>query len=371
MNDWNMYLLAVGPPGGDGIPGTLLEDFHERIPPPGRSTGGGPNRYTTRFYVTAFTVIEAVEVAVEVFRAAARRPADSHHSPSPFISPFIHEYRGLLDILWLRHYNNLKVRGGSLVISQQGGRMKYQVVEVYLALDAAIKRCKLIKRTDRRDKEYHFQDWFKLCLAETDMNYEPGGRNSYPDFRLVHTSEGFEIKGLSYPGRKINYDANSQIPTGLHNGRIIYYVFGRYPKLPDGDEYPVVDLVLCHGDLLNADHGYVHENKHIKAFGSYGDIMIRDRKMYVAPTPFALLKGTQGRKTLILPSSMKVEHDQIQPVSTFSRSEVEKILVAYEFDLVTNEIKARFSDNPTAGRRHDFIAYRAIDDIQDPVVLQE
>jgi|SRR5829696_8936912 len=27
-------------------------------------------------------------------------------------------------------------------------------------------------------------------------------------------------------------------------------------------------------------------------FGSYGDILVRDRKMYVAPTPFALAEGT-------------------------------------------------------------------------------
>jgi hypothetical protein len=40
-----------------------------------------------------------------------------------------------------------------------------------------------------------------------------------------------------------------------------------------------VDLVLCRGDFLNADHNYVHKNKSIRGFGSYGDIMIRDRKM--------------------------------------------------------------------------------------------
>ena len=44
----------------------------------------------------------------------------------------------------------------------------------------------------------------------------------------------------------------------------------------------MLDLVVCHGDFLNADHDYVHKNKSVKGFGSYGDIMIRDRKMYVA-----------------------------------------------------------------------------------------
>ena len=71
MNDWNMYLLAVGPSGGGGIPDAVLDDFHERIPLSGRSTGGGRNRYTARFYVTASTITEAVESAVEAFRAAA------------------------------------------------------------------------------------------------------------------------------------------------------------------------------------------------------------------------------------------------------------------------------------------------------------
>ena len=65
-------------------------------------------------------------------------------------------------------------------------------------------------------------------------------------------------------------------------------MFGRYPQDPDGKRYPVLDLVLCHGRFLNADNTYVHKNKSFRGFGSYGDILVRDRKMYVAPTPFAL-----------------------------------------------------------------------------------
>ena len=65
------------------------------------------------------------------------------------------------------------------------------------------------------------------------------------------------VKGLAYPGRELNYDCNSQAPSGEHNGRIIYYVFGRYPVEPDGTRYPVLDLVVCHGDFLNAHHDYV------------------------------------------------------------------------------------------------------------------
>jgi hypothetical protein len=89
----------------------------------------------------------------------------------------------------------------------------------------------------------------------------------------------------------------------MHNGRTTYYVFGRYryPANTDDSEYPVIDLVLCHGDFLNADHTYVHKNKSFRGFGSYGDLLVRDRKMYVAPTPFALTSGTTGQATLIAP----------------------------------------------------------------------
>jgi hypothetical protein len=125
----------------------------------------------------------------------------------------------------------------------------------------AIKRGALIKRVSATDKEYHFQNWFKARLAETKFNFEDAGRNSYPDFRMVATTEGYELKGLAYPGRDASFDSNSQVPCGFHNGRTVYYVFGRYPKKPDGNTYPVLDLVLCHGGFLNADHEYVHKKK--------------------------------------------------------------------------------------------------------------
>ena len=249
--------------------------------------------------------------------------------------------------------------------------MKHQVVEVFLALDRAIRAGELIRRSGARDKEFHFQDWFKARLTDASIHHEMGGRNSYPDFRLVHTPEGFETKGLAFPGRESDYDANSQVPSGIHNGRTIYYVFGRYPKDPDENEYPVVDLVVCHGDLLNADHDYVHKNDSIKAFGSYGDIRIRDRKMYVAPTPFALLSGTAGRRTLVLPESLEPGDNRIKPVGSFVRTEVEDLLVAYEFDLISNELKPRFANNPTAGTVHPFVAYRAADDAPGRVGLKE
>ncbi|MCP5340113.1 MAG: hypothetical protein H7A16_08055, partial [Sinobacteraceae bacterium] len=158
----------------------------------------------------------------------------------------------------------------------------------------AVNAGELIESVSAKDKEFHFQNWFEQRLKKLAMHYEGSGRNTYPDFRLVEYTEGYEVKGLAWPGRERDYDSNSQVPTGHHNGRQIFYVFGRYPadlaEYPEREngrrQYPVVDLVLCHGDFLNADHNYVHKNKNVKGFGTYGDIMIRDRKMYVAPTPF-------------------------------------------------------------------------------------
>ncbi|HEX2801926.1 MAG TPA: hypothetical protein VHN73_07670, partial [Phenylobacterium sp.] len=110
---------------------------------------------------------------------------------------------------------------------------------------AAIRNEKLINRANAQDKEFHFQNWFGERLAEIGVKNDSPGRNSYPDYRLVNEPIGFELKGLAYPGRDATFDSNSQAPCGEHNGRAVYYVFGRYPKTPDGDTYPVLDLVIC------------------------------------------------------------------------------------------------------------------------------
>jgi hypothetical protein len=232
----------------------------------------------------------------------------------------------------------------------------------------AISDGKLIVRESSKDKEFHFQNWFSGRLSELGLSFECGGRNSYPDFRLVAETVGFEIKGLAYPGRWQNYDANSQVPSGWHNGRSIYYVFGRYPADPDGNNYPVVDLVVCHGDFLNAQHDYVHKNKSVKGFGTYGDIMIRDRKMYVVPTPFALANGTAHRQTLILPHDMK-PGDGFKQVGTLVRKESKELIVSYEFDLRRNTLKAGKIPNPDAGKEHRFVAWRLQNAPSDAVTL--
>ena len=241
--------------------------------------------------------------------------------------------------------------------------------KVFATCVEAIGRGEFIVRESSKDKEFHFQNWFKRRLDESGFNFDQGGRNTYPDFMLVKHTEGYELKGLAYPGRDANFDSNSQVPTGFHNGRAIFYVFGRYPKNPDGDRYPVVDLVVCHGDFLNADHEYSHKNKSVKGFGSYGDIMIRDRKMYVVPTPFHLVEGVAHQHTLILPANLEAPGGFIS-VGDLKRVETSELIVGYAFNLKTNELVPTKMSNPGKGKEHQFRAWRVKGSPAAPVSMR-
>jgi len=125
---------------------------------------------------------------------------------------------------------------------------------IFTACTRAVSDGELIQRVSSTDKEFSFQNWFGARLKALGLNFDEPSRNAYPDFRLVDYPIGFEIKGLGFPGRIANYDCNSQVPSGIHNGRTIYYVFGRYPAQVKENQYAVFDLVFCHGDFLNADN---------------------------------------------------------------------------------------------------------------------
>lgn len=234
----------------------------------------------------------------------------------------------------------------------------------------AIRRGELIHRTGDKDKEFHFQNWFKRRLDELGVAYRVGKRNSYPDFMIDLSSEGYELKGLAHPGRWATFDSNSQAPHGRHSGQDIYYVFGRYPRNPESDSYPVIDLVLCHGSFLNTHHDYAHENKSFRGFGSFGDILVRDRKMYVAPTPFAIAEGTVLQRTLILPESEPVP-SHLKPVGVLLRRESDRIVAAYSFGLRVNELTTTEIANPNAGLEHRFVAYRLDGDPLAAVQLRD
>lgn len=225
-----------------------------------------------------------------------------------------------------------------------------------------------ISRESARDKEFAAQDWLKARLDDAGLEYEESGRNTYPDFPLRgDPSEGFEVKSLAHPGRSKNYDANSQPPCGVHDGRTIFYVFIRYPT-GVGNSYPVHDLVICHGDFLNPMRDYVHRNDNVPNFGAYGDIMIRDRKMYVVRTPYDITDGLAGKRTLVLPAGWDAPSG-FKAVGSVERRESDEVAVGYEFDLKASQLQVINESNPNAGKLHSFIAYRPSDGEDVPVAL--
>jgi hypothetical protein len=115
---------------------------------------------------------------------------------------------------------------------------------------------------------------------------------------------------------------------------------------------------MCHGDFLNADHNYIHKNKNLKGFGSYGDMMIRDRKMYVAPTPYALTVGTERQITLIAPEDFDVSKSLIS-AGGLVRVESERLIRGYSFDMMSHEIEPSYLPNPSAGKKHPFKVFRS------------
>lgn len=230
------------------------------------------------------------------------------------------------------------------------------MADVFVACAEARRDEVLISRVSATDKEYHFQNWVGARLDAIGVLYKEPGRNTYPDFSLIDYPEGYEVKGLAFPGRAASFDSNSQLPSGVHDGRTVYYVFGRYPKKAPSSEYPVTDLVVCHGDFFNCTRDYVHENKSFK-FGNYGDVLVRDRKMYVIPTPFALADGTDGQATLIAPEGV-IADERLVEVGNLVRTEADYLVVEYSFNLRTNELVTEKEPNPTAGREHRFSAYR-------------
>jgi hypothetical protein len=127
--------------------------------------------------------------------------------------------------------------------------------------------------------------------------------------------------------------------------------------------------VICHGDFLNADHEYIHKNKSVKGFGSYGDILIRDRKMYVVPTPFRLLDGVAHKQTLVLPADFEVGKGFFE-IGQLQRREAAELIVGYTFSLKTNEIVPEKVPNPDAGREHLFCAWRLIGSSKEPVSMR-
>ncbi|MXW48949.1 MAG: hypothetical protein F4X81_09345 [Gammaproteobacteria bacterium] len=58
-------------------------------------------------------------------------------------------------------------------------------------------------------------------------------------------------------------------------------------------------------------------------------------------------------------------------ISTLVRREAERIVVAYTFDLRSNELRTDLLTNPNAGRKHVFKAYRMDGDPDTPVSMAQ
>lgn len=241
-------------------------------------------------------------------------------------------------------------------------------VRIFLALAHGFHNGVPIVRASQQDKEYHFQNWVKRRIQATGLAYTEQGRNGYPDFVLNGHPIGFEVKGLSHPGRMADFDCNSQLPLAEHEGRKVFYIFGRYPLVKD-NEFPVHDLVLCAASFLNAEVENTNTNQSFRGAGSYGDILIRDRRMYVCATPYALAAGTEGQATLILEKQPELLPPILKEVGQLQRMEAEDTVTGYAFDLRRNELRSEKDRNPNAGREHIFTAHKIKNQSDIPVSL--
>ena len=171
--------------------------------------------------------------------------------------------------------------------------MPTSVWAVFASCEVAILASQPTHRTVD-DKEFHFQRWVNERIRRAGFEVPTTGRNTSPDFPVEGIDESYEVKGITV-GSRNDFDCNSALPSGNHRGKAILYVFGRYEGSAVGENPQVLDLVIAHGAFLNAGGGYQADNKSLRVLGSYGDVLLRDRKMYVAYTPYRLLTGLRER----------------------------------------------------------------------------
>ena len=98
--------------------------------------------------------------------------------------------------------------------------------------------------------------------------------------------------------------------------------------------------------------------------------MIRDRKMYVAPTPFGLASGLAHNQTLILPNDFPVS-SELKKVGTLIRNEAYRLIIGYTFDLNSNSLIPKTDTNPYSGKEHIFQAFRLKDGPNETVKMIE
>ena len=219
------------------------------------------------------------------------------------------------------------------------------------------------------DKEFHFQNWVYERILDAGYTSSAVGRNTYPDFPIDNEEDAYEVKGITAGSREKDFDSNSALPSGEHAGKRIYYIFGRYESVDQGAENPrVLDLVLVDGAFINAGSPFMASNKSLRVLGAFGDILLRDRKMYAPYTPYKWLTGLRGSATLIIRASEEPPSPDFSVVGKFVRVESNKILVGYRADLKANTLVGEFEDNPSGGQSHEFVAYRSVQASRNDIV---
>jgi len=195
-------------------------------------------------------------------------------------------------------------------------------------------------RRSASDKEYFVQDWFAARLRAS-YDIKPLGRNSHPDFLITANgvTEGFELKALAnvHPGKRdrtqqpcrTTVDFNSTVPCGrfIRGDQTLqcYYLFLLYEEAGDREGLQVdgIALTIAHGNLLNHDLRIAqsHKNTSEGNFGSYGDGLIRTRKMYLFPNPLTHPR-LRYRCRLIIPHDVTPRDLSLTRFATLKKRDV-------------------------------------------------
>ena len=85
-------------------------------------------------------------------------------------------------------------------------------------------------------------------------------------------------------------------------------------------------------------------------------MLVRGRKIYVSPTPFALPVGTAHQQTRILPAGSHVD-TRLREAGRLWRREPKKFVAGHAFHPNANTLVPERLDNPSAGRGHSFSAF--------------
>jgi hypothetical protein len=91
------------------------------------------------------------------------------------------------------------------------------------------------------------------------LNFEARRPKFLSRFSNGATTEGYEIKGLLIPAAMLRSIQTVRFLQALIMGEVFTMCLADTRRKPDGNRYPVLDLVICHGAFLNADHEYVHK----------------------------------------------------------------------------------------------------------------